>query len=324
MLGQNLNPVSLTDVFNARNKIRKTVAATPLVSLEPLNINIGGRVYLKLENLLPSGAYKYRGALNKISSLMEQYSCNIKIITASSGNHGMACALAASSLGIDAVIVVPTITPQIKKDCIRSLGAKLVEAGQTYDDSFVQACKIAEEDHRYYVHPVADQEVLGGQGTIALELMDQLPELDQIIVPLGGGGLISGISYTIKQIKPSVKVYGVMPEGSDVYVKSRKAGKLVELDHAESMADAVVRKTGEPYLFPYIEKYVDQLVTVSEQSIMRAVKIAALYGKVTLEGAGAMPLAAVLEEKCGMTVGTVLICSGGNIDQGAFLKCLEL
>lgn len=323
MLGQNLNPVTMAEVYHAKSIIRKNVAETPLVSLEPLNIKLGGRVYLKLESLLPSGAYKYRGALNKISSLMEEYGGRTRIITASSGNHGMACALAASSLGIEAVVVVPTITPQIKKDCIRSLGARLVEAGENYDGSFLEACKIAEEDHLYYVHPVADQKVLGGQGTIALELLDQLSSLDQIIVPLGGGGLISGISYTVKQMKPSVKIIGIMPEGSDVYVKSREVGKLVELEHPHSIADAVVRKTGEPYLFPYIEQYVDELCTVSEQSIKQAVKTAAIYGKVTLEGAGAMPLAAVLEGKCKLTVGTVLVCSGGNIDQDTFLQCLN-
>lgn len=322
MLGQNLNPVSMAEVFQAREVIRKNVAATPLVSLETLNLEIGGRVYLKLENLLPAGAYKYRGALNKISSLMKEYGNDIKIITASSGNHGMACALAASSLGIEAVVVVPTVTPQIKKDCISSLGARLVEAGETYDGSFIEACRIAEEDHLYYVHPVADQKVLGGQGTIALELAEQLPDIDQIVVPLGGGGLISGISYTMKQIKPSVKIWGVMPEGSDVYVKSRKAGKLVELEQAASMADAVVRKTGESYLFPYIEQYVDELCTVSEQSLMQAIRTAAMYGKVTLEGAGALPLAAVLEGKCKLTDHTVLICSGGNIDRDLFLRCL--
>lgn len=323
MLGQNLNPVTMAEVYHAKSIIRKNVAETPLVSLEPLNIKLGGRAYLKLESLLPSGAYKYRGALNKISSLMEEYGDRIRIITASSGNHGMACALAASSLGIEAVVVVPTITPQIKKDCIRSLGARLVEAGENYDGSFLEACKIAEEDHLYYVHPVADQKVLGGQGTIALELLDQLSSLDQIIVPLGGGGLISGISYTVKQMKPSVKIIGIMPEGSDVYVKSREVGKLVELEHPHSIADAVVRKTGEPYLFPYIEQYVDELCTVSEQSIKQAVKTAAIYGKVTLEGAGAMPLAAVLEGKCKLTDGTVLVCSGGNIDQDTFLQCLN-
>ena len=203
------------------------------------------------------------------------------------------------------------------------MGAGLVEAGETYDDSFREACRIAEEDGLYYVHPVADQKVLGGQGTIALELLDQLPGLDQIIVPLGGGGLISGISYTVKQLKPSVKVRGIMPEGSDVYVKSRMAGTLVELEQAGSMADAVVRKTGEPYLFPYIEQYVDELCTVSEEAIRKAVKTAVLYGKVTLEGAGAMPLAAVMEGKCKLTEGTVLICCGGNIDRSVLQKCLE-
>ena len=324
MLGRDTNPITIADVFAAERKVRAVVPPTPLFSIEKLNQQVGGPVYLKAESLLPSGAYKFRGATNKISSLIELYGKDIQIVTASSGNHGLACALAGRTLGIRASVVVPEPTPQIKQDAIRALGANLVVYGENYDASFAKACEMSEKEHMYYVHPVADRYTASGQGTIALEILDQLPDVDQVIVPLGGGGLITGISFVLKELKPSVKVIGVMPEGSDVYVQSRKAGKLVTLDKCSSMADAVVRKTGEDYLFPYIEKNVDDIVTVSEETLKKAVKMACLYGKLTLEGAGALALASLLEGKCQRTEKTVLICSGGNIDQTVLEACLKV
>lgn len=324
MLGQILEPVQISDMLEAGQRIRKVFPPSPLLSMALLNRQLGADVYLKAESLLPSAAYKLRGATNKIASLIDQYGPDIRIITASSGNHGMACALAAKRLGIQATVVVPEPTPQIKKDCIRDLGAVLVESGENYDFSFVTACKLAAEEEMYYVHPVSDRYTLAGQGTIALELLCQLPEVDQVIVPLGGGGLITGISYAMKQLRPSVKIVGVMPEGSAVYYESRKAGKLVTLDRAASIADACVRTGGEEYLFPYIEKYVDEIVTVTEDNIRRAIKLACLYGKLTLEGAAAMALASLIEGKTAATEHTVLICSGGNIDQAVLEDCLKM
>lgn len=315
MLGQNLTPVQVEDVLKARDRLSKALLPTPLISMEPLNIQLGKTLYLKAESLQPTGAYKIRGAYNKCARLVEQFGNGISVITASSGNHGLACASVSQKLGIPVKVVVPVPTPQIKKDCIRSMGAELVEYGETYDESFQEACRLSERDGSYYVHPVSDTEVLGAQGTIGLEILEQLPSVQQIVIPLGGGGLSSGISYYIKQTRPDVQIICVMPEGSAVYAESRKAGKLVELQECHSLADAVVRKTGEAFLFPYLEKYVDRIVTVQESSIKTAIKNAALYAKLILEGAGALSLAAVLEEQIDPTPTTVLVCSGGNIDQ---------
>lgn len=323
MLGQDLTAVHISDMFAAEKRLRKVFPPSPLLSLSPLDQELGFSVYLKAESLLPSGAYKFRGATNKITALMEEFGGEIRIITASSGNHGMACALAAGKLGISATVVVPVPTPQIKKDCIRALGANLLEIGATYDEAFIAACELAEKEHMFYVHPVSDRFTVAGQGTIALELMNQLPDVQEIVVPIGGGGLITGISFAMKQLKPNVKIIGVMPEGSAVYAASRKAGHLVTLDTCASMADAVVRKTGEEYLYPYIEQYVDEIVTVTEKDLRRAVKTACLYGKLTLEGAAALPLAAVSTGKCSVLEKTVLICSGGNIDQSVLNACLQ-
>lgn len=314
MLGQNLTPLEIRDILEARERLAEVVPPTPLLSMEPLNLRLGGAVYLKAESLQPSGAYKFRGAYNKCAVLAERFGTDISVITASSGNHGLACALTAKRLGIRARVVVPVPTPRIKKDCIREMGAELVEYGETYDSSFREACRLSEETGAYYVHPVSDTEVLGAQGTIGLEILEQLPSVRQIVIPLGGGGLSSGIAYYVKQRRPDIRIICVMPEGSAVYAASRRAGKLVELASCASMADAVVRKTGEPFLFPYIQQYVDEIITVGEASIRTAVKWSAVYAKLVLEGAGALPLAAVLEKKIDTAQAAVLVCSGGNID----------
>lgn len=324
MRGQNLRKVTVSDLVVAKNRLRKYLNETPLVTSELLNIHLGGKVYLKLESLQPTGSYKIRGALNKSISLMEEHGSEVSTITASSGNHGLSCAYASKLLGMESKVYVPVTTPQIKKDSIRALGAELVEIGATYDESFIKACEEAESSATLnYVHPVSDVDVVAAQGTIGLEVLEQLKDVEQILIPLGGGGLSSGIAFAIKNFKPGVKVISVMPEGSDVYVKSREAGKLVEIDSPHSIADAVVRRCGEEYLFPYIEEYVDEIVTVTEDSIKDAIQTAAIYGKVTLEGAGAMPLAAVLEDKTLLQKKTVLICSGGNIDGNLFKDCLN-
>ena len=203
------------------------------------------------------------------------------------------------------------------------MGADLLEIGATYDETFAATVALAEEKRMYYVHPTSDRYTVAGQGTISLELLRQLPDVDQIVVPIGGGGLITGISYAMKHLKPGVRIVGVMPEGSAVYAASRAAGKLVTLASCASIADAVVRKTGEPYLYPYIEKYVDDIVTVSEDELRKAIKLACLYAKLTLEGAASLALAAVTSGKCALTEQTVLLCSGGNIDGSVLLSCLQ-
>lgn len=323
MLGQDISPVQISDFFAAERRLRQSLPPSPLLSMAPLDQQLGAPVYLKAESLLPSGAYKIRGATNKIMALSQEVGASLQIITASSGNHGMACALSAKRLGIPATIVVPEPTPEIKKSSIRAMGADLLEIGATYDETFAATVALAEEKRMYYVHPTSDRYTVAGQGTISLELLQQLPDVDQIVVPIGGGGLITGISYAMKHLKPGVHIVGVMPEGSAVYAASRAAGKLVTLDSCASIADAVVRKTGEPYLYPYIEEYVDDIVTVSEDELRKAIKLACLYAKLTLEGAASLALAAVTSGKCALTEKTVLLCSGGNIDGSVLLSCLQ-
>ena len=322
--GQCLDPVHISDVLSARNLLRTVFPASPLLTLEPLNQQLGGKVWMKAECLLPTGAYKYRGATNKINATIRENGPDIKIVTASSGNHGMACAFAAKTLGIDAKVVVPVPTPEIKKNTIRNMGATLVVEGESVDGAFQVACGLMESEDRFYIHPVNDKYTVAGQGTIALEIFEQNPDVDQVIVPIGGGGLLSGIAFAMKQLKPSVKVIGVCAEGSPTYYECWKSGEVKPYVGAHSIADAIVTGTPWPYLFDIMKQNVDDIVTVTDENIMKAVKMTTLYGKLAVEGSGAVPLAAILEGKAERTDNTVLICSGGNIDLKVLEKCLAV
>ncbi len=323
MLGRNTSQVCIADMFAAQRRLRRILPSSPMLDMAPLNTELGHQVYLKAESLLPTGSFKIRGGYNKICCLMEQYGRDIEVITASSGNHGMAVALSSRMAGIKATVAVPASTPAMKKACIASFGAQILEYGSTYDETYPYAYRTAEERGIYYVHSTSDADILGGQGTISLEVLEQMPDLEQIIVPLGGGGLVSGIAYAMKTLRPGVSVIAVMPEQSCVYAACRRAGRVVELEKAGSVADAVVKKTIEEYLYPYIESYVDDILTVREDSIRRAVKTAALYAKCVLEGAGGLALAAVLEGQIDLDKKTVIVFSGGNIDQAVLTECLN-
>lgn len=319
--GQDLSDLTISDVYAAEKRLRELFAPSPLISMEALNTYLGHKVWMKADSLLPTGAFKIRGAYNTIMNLVEKHGKDTRVVTASSGNHGMAVAYSSKCAGIKATVAVPVTAPQMKKDIIKSFGAELVEHGITYDETFPEACRISEETGAYYVHSVSDVRVIAGQGTISKEILDNLWDIEQIVIPLGGAGLTTGVAFTAKTLKPDIKVTCSMPAGSDVYAACRRAGRIVELDKASSIADAVLKKSVEDYLYPYVEKYVDDIVTVEEHSIMEGIKAAALYGKLVLEGAGALGIAAVLEGKVDINKKTVIICSGGNIDALILKKC---
>ena len=310
--------LTLDMVREAQEALRGIARRTPLDRAP----KFGENVYIKAENLQLTGAFKLRGAYNKIRSLTPEEAAR-GVIACSAGNHAQGIALSASRLGIKAVICMPAGAPISKVEATRGYGAEVVLVPGVYDDAAAEAERLTKEQGYTFAHPFNDPLVIAGQGTIGLEILEQLPDVEQIVVPIGGGGLITGIALTMKTLKPSVKIYGVMPAGAAVYVESRRQGQLVTLDHCSSMADAVVRKTGEEYLYPYIEKYVDDIFTVTDDSIRQAVRTACLYGKLTLEGSGALALAALLEKKCPLSPGTVLICSGGNIDKAVLDLCMQ-
>lgn len=321
MSGQRLEDVHYSDIILAKERLKHVIRPTPLLSMETLNIFLQQKVYLKAECLLPTGSFKLRGAYNKIASISKETK-EKGIITASAGNHAMGVSLAAKWLKSKATVVVPQIAPEIKKETCRQLGAEVIAYGDVYDEAYAEARKIESTEGKTYIHPVADADVIAGQGTIGLEILEQLPEVKQVVVPLGGGGLVSGIAIALKSIKPSIKVIAVQAEGSPVYYRSFKENKIIELETAKTIADGLSVKKMEPYLFEFIKAWVDDIVLVREETIKEAMKALLFQGKLVAEGAGAVSLAAMMDGLIAQPEETVLLVSGANVDQDKLFSCI--
>lgn len=286
---------------------------TPIDRSSTLSRMFGGEVYLKYENLQKSGSFKARGALYKVSRLAgEGYR---HVVAASSGNHAQGVAYAASILGVRATIFMPETASIAKIEATRGYGAEVVLRGRVYDDAYHEAIKYAESSGAAFVHAFNDLDVISGQGTIALELMEQLDHFDTVVVPVGGGGLISGIASVLRHAGRRVRVVGVEPEAAPKFIESLKAGRPVEIQARPSLADGLVAKKPGDLTFSLVREYVDEIVSVSEDSIARAIYMLMQRNKIVAEGAGAAGVAALLEGK--IDVGgrrCVVIISGGNVD----------
>lgn len=274
----------------------------------------GCDVYLKLENMQKTGSFKSRGAFFKIYNHLDE-ARRKGVVAASSGNHAQGVAFASSMLGVKSKIVMPETTPIYKINATKSYGAEVVLYGNVYDESYKKALEIAEASGAMLVHPFNDEEVIAGQGTIGLEIASQLPDVDVVVVPIGGGGLISGIGVAIKKLKPRIKVIGVEPSAAPKYFESRKAGKIMSINPTPSLADGVLAKSVGDVTYEVMSHVVDDVVVVSEDSIARAIYLLMERAKTIVEGAGALPLAAMLEGLLANTGKKVaLVISGGNID----------
>lgn len=270
--------VTLEDIQSAAKRIAPYVRRTPLLRQEAMGKLLGCDVYLKPEMLQVTGAFKLRGAMSKILALTPEERAK-GIITSSSGNHGQACAFAGEKLGMHVTVLVPNDTPLIKVNNARRMGAEVILWDRSYDKRWAKVHEEVAEHGYTIVHPYEDPMVMAGQGTIALEIMEDLEDLDTIIVPIGGGGLISGISTAVKALKPSVRVIGVQASASAAYAESRKVGKPVEVPCLPTVADGLsCRRPGNnPY--PIIEKNVDDIVAVEEKDILEATKMVAKEAK---------------------------------------------
>lgn len=302
----------LGDVLEARERIKDICVNTKLIYSSEFSRESGNEVYIKPENLQITGAFKLRGALNKVGKLTEEQKKR-GLIASSAGNHAQGVAYAASKLGIKATIVMPETTPLIKVQATKNYGVDVVLKGQVYDEAYEEAKRLEEEHGYTFVHPFNDVDVMAGQGTIAVEVIEELRDVDAILVPIGGGGLISGIAVAAKGINPNIKVIGVQAEGANPMKLSFDSGELTYVDNVDTIADgAAVKKPGD-ITFEVIKKYVDEIVTVSDQELMEAVFILLEKHKLVAEATGVMSLAALkrLNFK-GKKV--VSLISGGNID----------
>ncbi len=283
----------------------------------------GGNVYLKCENRQRTGSFKIRGAGNKIASLIGRGERN-PVVASSAGNHAQGVAYAASRFGIPATIVMPTNAPIAKIQATEGYGAKVVLTGTCYDDTYEEALRIARDENATFLHPYDDEEVIAGQGTIGLEILRDLPGVDTIVVPAGGGGLLSGVAAAVKQMNPRVRIIGVQAEGADAIARSFRAKKRVVTQYARTIADGIAVKAPGKKTVELINEYVDDVVTVSDTEIADAILLLIERCKQVVEPAGASSLAAILSKK--IDTGSkrcVAVLSGGNIDVSFIESIIE-
>lgn len=292
--------------------VKKVAIETELIYSGFLSDQTGNKVYLKPENLQITGAYKLRGAYYKISTLTDEERAK-GLVTASAGNHAQGVAYAAKAYGCKAVIVMPTTTPLMKVDRTKSYGAEVVLHGDVYDESAAYAAKLAEEKGYTFIHPFDDPAVATGQGTIAMEIIKELPLVDYILVPIGGGGLATGVSTLAKLLNPKIKVIGVEPAGAACLKASLKKGKPVTLDKVSTIADGTAVKTPGQNIFPYLQQGLDDVITVEDDELVVAFLDMVENHKLIVENSGLLSVAALkhLDVK-GKKI--VSILSGGNMD----------
>lgn len=315
--------INLDKVYQARERIEPLINRTPLIQSSILSAKWNKNISLKLENLQPTGAFKIRGAANAILCLSEKQKKR-GVVTVSTGNHGKAIAYLGNKLGIRAVICISELVPKVKIEAMKALGAEVIIIGKNQDEATEHAFKMEQEEGLCFVSAFDDPEVIAGQGTVALEILEKQPETDTMIVPLSGGGLMSGMALTAKAINPKIKMIGVTNDTEPAMYKSLRAGRIVQVGEFESLADALTGSISpnNKYTFKMCQKFVDETLLISEDEIEKAMAYALLKEKLVLEGGGAATIATFLNKK--LTIfgpHTVAVCSGNNV---SMLVLLEL
>ena len=314
--------ITFADIEAARKRIGDKIFLSPLAATETLSRATGTRLFLKLENLQMTGSFKERGACNKLLTLSDADRAR-GVITASAGNHAQGVAYNATRLGIDSIVVMPEGTPLIKVQSTQSLGAKVVLSGAGYDDAADEATRIAARDGRVFVHPFDDELIMAGQGTIGLELLEQNPYLEAVVVSIGGGGLAAGVAVALKETNPKIKVYGVQTKAMPS-MKSAIARDPSPPAFARTIADGIAVKSPGSLTREVIERYVDDIVLVEEEEIAEAILVLLEREKTVAEGAGAVPLAALMHKRLPVDQKRVAcVISGGNIDVNFMSRIIE-
>ncbi len=304
--------LTLDKVYHAAYVLKDVVRRTALIASPKINPEC--KLYLKTENLQVTGSFKVRGAGYKISQLSPDEKAR-GVIACSAGNHAQGVALAAQKYGIKSVICLPDGAPISKVEATKSYGAEVVMVPGVYDDAYAKALELRDEMGYSFVHPFDDEDVIAGQGTIALEILDELDDIDAVVVPIGGGGLISGVAFALKQLKPSIKIYGVQASGAPSMYNSVKSGKKERLEGVSTIADGIAVKEPGDNTYALVSKYVDDIVTVTEGEISSAILALIERHKLIAEGAGAVAVAAVMFDKVPVKGKKVVaLVSGGNID----------
>ncbi len=315
--------VTLATVRQARGRIREFIYNSPCRHSVELSQMIGQETFLKLDNVQRTGAFKERGALNKILTLSDDEKRR-GVVAASAGNHAQAVAYHACARGIAAQIVMPLMTPLVKVAATKGFGAEVVLHGANYDEAYSYALESCAAQGMTFLHPFDDVEVINGQGSIGLELLEQVQDLEAVVVPIGGGGLISGVACAIKESKPNVRVVGVQTERLPSMLRATEAGHPVTIPASATVADGIaVRRAGDVTL-PLVQRYVDEIVTVDEEEIANAILVLLEKEKTLAEGAGAVAVASLLQRKTSLSgKKTAALVCGGNIDVSLLAKIIE-
>lgn len=313
--------LSLDKIYHARFVLKDVARKTDLIYAP--KIDSESNVYLKTENLQNTGSFKLRGAYYKISQLSKEEK-ERGVIACSAGNHAQGVALAATKNNIPSIICLPDGAPISKVEATKEYGAKVCLVPGVYDDAYNKAIELRDKEGYTFIHPFDDEDVIAGQGTIGLEILDQLPDVEAVIVPVGGGGLISGIAYALKSLNPDIKVYGVQAQGAASMVTSLKEDEIVKLEEVGTIADGIKVKEPGVNTFDICKKYVDDIVTVSDDEVASAILALIEQHKLITEGAGAVSVAAVMFNKVPVK-GKNVVCllSGGNIDVTILSKVIE-
>ena len=304
--------LTLDKIYKASHVLRSVIRKTDLIHA-PL-VNPDSEIYLKTENLQITGSFKVRGAYYMMSQLTEEEKAR-GVIACSAGNHAQGVALAAAKNHIKSLICLPDGAPISKVEATKSYGAEVCMVDGVYDDAYKKALELKEEKNYTFVHPFDNEDVIAGQGTIGLEILEQMPDVEAVIVPIGGGGLISGVAFAIKNLNPNIKVYGVQASGAPSMRNSIRDGKIECLDHVSTIADGIAVKEPGEHTFQYVSQYVDEIVTVTDDEISAAILALIERQKLIAEGAGAASVAAAMFNKVPIQgKKTVCLVSGGNID----------
>jgi len=317
--------VTMRDIYLARQRVAEIALRTPLIDSPTLSERSNTPAYMKLESLQRTGSFKIRGATNKLFSLSEEQK-ERGVITVSSGNHGRAVSYVAKQLGIHAVVCISERVPSNKVNAMRRLGAEVVVHGASYDEADRKARALQKERELTMIDPFDDPYVIAGQGTIGLEMLEDLPGLGTVVVPLSGGGLISGIALALKSANPAIRVIGVSMERAPVMVHSLRAGKLIEMEEEETIADALAGGIGADnrYTFRMVQELVDETVLVSEEEIAQAMAFALDQHRLVVEGGGAVGIAALMQGKVAAGDGeTVVVVSGANVNLDLLVRIVQ-
>lgn len=316
--------IELSEIIQAKRLISDVVAQTPFILAPLLSERVGANVFLKKENLQLTGAYKIRGAFNKIASLSDEEKQR-GVVAASAGNHAQGVGYSARHFGIKAVIVMPEATPLLKVTGTKDLGAEVILHGDNYDEAYEYAIKYAKENNLTFIHPFEDKKVIAGQGTVGLEMLDEIKDLNTILVPIGGGGLITGVASAVKQIDSNIRVIGVVSKGAPAMYNSFKAKEVLNSKSVRTIADGIAVRDVSAQNLKHILELVDDIVLVDDEEVATAVLYLMEKQKIIVEGAGATGVAAVMHKKFDFkkdeNIGIVL--SGGNIEVGMLSVIIE-